>query len=99
MSSASWDAAVATQALNELSYDTVHSFAQAYGILRMFDDVGRKGLEVWQQLHTYGEDPAKMTADQRRTLIEKLRSYENVTYLIENIGKNNAEIFDKAFKQ
>ena len=99
MSTASWDAAVATQALNELPYDTVHGFAQAYGLLRLFDDIGRKGLEQWQQLHSYGDDPAKMTAEQRRTLIEKLRSYENFAHVIEDIGKNNADLYDKALKQ
>ena len=99
MSTASWDAAVATQALNELPYDTVHGFAQAYGLLRLFDDVGRKGLEEWQQLHSYGDDPAKMTAEQRRTLIEKLRSYENFIGVIKGIGNNNADVYDKALKQ
>lgn len=99
MSTASWEAAVATQALNELPYDTVHGFAQAYGILRIFDDVGRKALEEWQQLHNYGDDPAKMTADQRNTLIEKLRSYENFTHIIEEVGRKNADIFDRVLKK
>ena len=87
ISTASWDTAVATRALADLPYDEAHAYADAYGTFRLFEEIERKELASWQEMRLYGTDPAKLTADQRRTLIEKLRFYENITYVIEPIAK------------
>ena len=46
VSTASWDTAIATQALNELPFEAVTRYAQAYGTLRLFVETEREGLTV-----------------------------------------------------
>lgn len=43
-SSASWEAAVATQALADLPYDDVHRYAEAFAVYRLFQDEEGVGL-------------------------------------------------------
>lgn len=91
MSAASWDTAMATQALSELPYERAHLYAVTYDSLRIFVDVQRRGLADWQDLHVFGKDPAAMTAEQRRALIERLRRYESDLDVIESAGKDVLE--------
>lgn len=91
LSDAAWDTAMATQALGELPYERAHLYALAYDSLRLFIDAQRRGLSDWQDVHAFGKDPAAMTADQRRTLIERLRRYESDLDVIESAGKNVLE--------
>lgn len=91
LSAASWDTAIATHALNELPYEQAHLYAVAYASLRVFIEVQRRGLSDWQDLRVFGKDPAAMTPDQRRTLIERLHRYESDLEVIENAGGNVLE--------
>ena len=99
ISTASWDTAVATRALAELPYDKAHHFAEAYGTFRLFEEIERRGLIGWQEMREFSKDPAKLTVDQRRALIEKLRLYQNMTYVIEPIAKGVTSSSDAALKQ
>lgn len=95
-SNASWEAAVATQALADLPYDDVHRYAEAFAVYRLFQDEERTGLAAWQGLRVFGEDLSKLTADQRHTLVERLRSYESTTYALDLVGKSATEAGDRA---
>lgn len=86
MSTASWDTALATQALAELPYERAHLYASTYDALRIFVEVQRRGLSDWQDVQVYGKDPAVMTPDQRRVLIERLRRYDSDLDVIESAG-------------
>jgi hypothetical protein len=87
VSTANWDTAVATQALNELPFETVTRYAQAYGTLRLFADTERQSLGMWQDLRRFGTNPAALSKDQRDTLIMELRRYGNVLTLVEFTGR------------
>jgi hypothetical protein len=87
VSTASWDTAIATQALNELPFDAVTRYAQAYGTLRLFVETEREGLTVWQGVHRFGTDPAALTQDQRAMLVQELRHYSNVLTVIDFAGQ------------
>ncbi|GEM_PF-2256771 len=91
LSTASWDTAMATQALSELPYERAHLYAAAYASLHIFIDVQRRGLSDWQDVQVFGKNPALMTPDQRRTLIERLHRYESDLQVIENAGGNVLE--------
>ena len=91
MSTASWDTAMATHALSELPYERAHLYAVAYDTLRIFVEVQHRGLSDWQDLQVYGKDPAAMTVDQRRTLIERLHRYQGDLEVLENAGGNVLE--------
>lgn len=91
MPTASWDTALATQALGEIPYEQAHLYAISYEFLRIFVAVQHQGLSDWQDLHSFGKDAAAMTPDQRRTLIEKLRRYESDLDVIESAGKDVLE--------
>jgi hypothetical protein len=86
VSTASWDTAIATQALNELSFDAVTRYAQAYGTLRLFAETEREGLSIWQGVSRFGTDPTALTQDQRTTLIQELRRYGNALTVIDFTG-------------
>lgn len=86
VSTASWDTAIATQALNELSFDAVTRYAQAYGTMRLFAETEREGLSIWQGVNRFGTDPAALTQDQRTTLIQELRRYGNALSAIDFAG-------------
>jgi hypothetical protein len=88
---ASWDTALATQALGELSYERTHLYAVAYDSLRVFVDAQRRGLADWQDIQLFGKDPAAMSPEQRRTLVERLRRYETDLKVIESAGQNVLE--------
>ena len=96
VSTASWDTAIATQALNELPFDAVTRYAQAYGILRLFAETEREGLTVWQGVHRFGNDPAALTQDQRTMLIQELRHYSNVLTVIDFAGRGALKTCDAA---
>jgi len=96
VSSASWDTAIATQALTELPYASVKPYAEAYGVLRLFLDAERSGLDAWESLRRFGSDPAALSPEQRRALVEQLRRYESHTYLIEMIGKSALQSCERA---
>jgi hypothetical protein len=96
VSTASWDTAIATQALNELPFDSVSRYAQAFGTLRLFAETERDGLSVWQGMHRFGTDPAALTKDQRLSMIEELRRYGNVMTVIEFTGRGALAACDAA---
>ena len=50
MSSASWDTAIAIQALYYIPADDAKRFSRAYGAFRIFMDEERSGLSTWQDL-------------------------------------------------
>jgi hypothetical protein len=87
MSTASWDTAVATQALNELPFDAVTRYARAYGTLRLFADTEQQSLSLWKDLRRFGTDPAGINKDQRATLISELRRYGNALIVVDFAGK------------
>jgi hypothetical protein len=98
ISTASWDTAIATQALNELPYEAVSRYAGAYGTLRLFADEERAALSVWQSLHRFGTDPKALGKEQRSALIEELRRYDSVLIVIEFAGKGALKSCDDALK-
>jgi hypothetical protein len=91
VSTASWDTAIATQALTELPFEAVTRYAQAYGTLRLFAETQRDGLSVWQGVRRFGTDPRALTQDQRVALIQELRRYGNVMTVIEFAGRGALE--------
>jgi hypothetical protein len=96
ISTANWDTAIATQALNELPFDAVTRYAQAYGTLRLFVETERDGLSVWQGVHRFGPDPAALTQDQRTMMIQELRHYSNVLIVIDFAGRGAMKAADAA---
>jgi hypothetical protein len=96
VSTASWDTAIATQALNELPFDAVTRYAQAYGTLRLFVETEREGLSTWQGVHRFGTDPAALSQDQRTTLVQELRRYSNVLTVIDFTGRGALTSCDAA---
>jgi len=96
VSTASWDTAIATQALNELPFDAVTRYAQAYGTLRLFAETEREGLSIWQGVSRFGTDPAALTQDQRTTLIQELRRYNNALNAIDFAGRGALKSCDDA---
>jgi hypothetical protein len=98
VSTASWDTAIATQALNELPYQAVSRYAGAYGTLRLFSDEEQAGLSTWQNLHRFGTDPKALSKEQRAALIEELRRYDSVLIVIEFAGKGALKSCDDALK-
>jgi hypothetical protein len=96
VSTASWDTAIATQALNELPFEAVTRYAQAYGTLRLFVETEREGLTVWQGVHRFGTDPAALTQDQRTMLVQELRHYSNVLTVIDFAGQGALKSCDAA---
>jgi hypothetical protein len=98
ISSASWDSAIATHALNDLPYDTVKRYAEAFGALRIFLDAERSGIGLWQDMRRFGTDPAALSKEQRSRLVEELRRYESFTHAIDLVGKGTLESCDAALK-
>jgi hypothetical protein len=98
MSSGSWDAAIATQALGEIPYQKLKGYEEAYGVFNLFLDVERTGLTRWEELRIFGDDSATLTAEQRRALLEQLRRYENFTYIIDMLGKAALQSCDRALQ-
>jgi hypothetical protein len=86
ISSASWDTAFATQALNELPYDEVKVYASAYGALRVFLDQERVVLGLWQSVRRFGEQKSGLSKEQRVMLIEELRRYDSAYDALAKIG-------------
>ena len=95
-SSASWDTAIATQALNDIPYDAVRLYAEAFVTLRLFLDEERAGVVIWRDLRRFGTSPAALTKEQRVALIEDLRRYDSFTYAIDSIGKGTLHSCDLA---
>lgn len=98
ISSASWESAIATHALNDLPYDTVKRYAEAFGALRIFLDAERSGIALWQDMRRFGADPAALSKEQRIRLVEELRRYETFTHAIDLIGKGALKSCDAALK-
>jgi hypothetical protein len=98
VSTASWDTAIATQALTELPFDAVARYAQAYGAVRLFIDTERDGLTIWEGMHRFGTDLTALTKEQRALAIEELRRYANVLIVIEFAGKGVLGACDAALK-
>jgi len=88
MSTSSWDTAMATQALAELTYDQAHRYAEAYDSLRVVAEVEREGLALWEDLRSFGDDAGGLAPEQRRALIERLRRYETFAVVLESAGQN-----------
>jgi hypothetical protein len=98
VSTASWETAIATQALNELPFDAVARYAQAYGTLRLFVDTERSGLNMWQDLRRFGADPAGLSKEQRNTVIQELRRYGGALIVIDSAGQGALKSCDAALK-
>ena len=99
ISTASWDTAVATQALSDLPLEQAHLYAEAFNWLRLFGDVERQGMSHWESTGAFGGDVKAMTPDERRTLIERLRHYKNFTQTVELIGNGAKAACDRALKK
>jgi len=97
-SNASWEAAVATQALADLPYTDVHRYAEAFGVYRLFLDEERVGLAAWQDLRAFGDDASKLSPDDRRALLEHLRRYDSYSYALDLVGKGALAAGDRALK-
>lgn len=89
ISSASWDTAIATQALANMPYDDVKRYAGAYGALQLFLQQETHAVNLWQDMRRFGDDPALLSKDERINLIEELRRYESYSHAIELIGKGS----------
>jgi hypothetical protein len=98
VSTANWDTAVATQALNELPFESVTRYAQAYGTMRLFAETERQSLGIWQDLHRFGTDPAALTQDQRVALTMELRRYGNALTVVEFSGRGALQSCADALK-
>jgi hypothetical protein len=98
VSSASWDTALATQALADLPYDSVKRYAAAYGVLHLFLDQETHAINLWQDMRRFGDDPALLSKDERINLVEELRRYDSYTYAIEVIGKGAMQSCTDALK-
>ena len=98
ISSASWETAIATQALYYIPAPDAKRFSEAYGVFRLFRDEERAGLAAWQDLRRFGADAAALTPEQRRALVEQLRRYESFTYVIDMIGKGTLQACDRALQ-
>jgi hypothetical protein len=76
VSSSSWDAAIATQALNEIPYQDAKRYGEAYGVFRIFLDEERNGLAAWQEMRSFGSDTAPLTPTAARCrTVPTLRSF------------------------
>jgi hypothetical protein len=98
ISTASWDTAIATQALNELPFDAVSRYAQAYGTLRLFAEFERDGLAIWQGVKRFGMDAAEINKEQRALLIQELRHYGNALTVVDAAGRGALKSCDAALK-
>jgi hypothetical protein len=98
ISSASWDTAIATHALNDLPYESVKRYAEAFGALRIFLDTEREGLTLWQNVRRFGNSPSALSQEQRRALIEELRRYESFTLAVDLAGKGTLESCEAALR-
>lgn len=95
---ASWDTAIATQALGDLPYDTVKKYSEAYSGLRVFSDEERIMLSAWHDLQAFGEDLSALTPDQRRVLAEQLHRYESFTFSLDSSGQEVLKAADEALR-
>lgn len=95
---AAWDTAVATQALNEMPFDAVTRYAQAYGTLRLFAETESQTLGLWKDLRRFGTDPAILSKEQRAALIFELRRYANALTVVEFVGRGALRDCDAALK-
>jgi hypothetical protein len=98
VATSSWDTAIATQALNELAYDSVKRYAEAFAAIHLFFDQERIGVGIWQDLRRFGDDPAALSKEQRATLIEEFRRYESHTKTVEAVGKGTLEACERALQ-
>ncbi|MBB6252162.1 hypothetical protein [Nitrospirillum iridis] len=96
VSSASWDAAIATHALGELPYAEARAYADAYAGFRLFVEQEKAQLAEWPDVRLYGTDPAQMTPAQRQTLIERLHHYQNYVIVLNMAGKGALAAADRA---
>jgi hypothetical protein len=95
---ASWQSAVATQALNEIDETTLRRYAVAYGVDRLFLQQEEAMLGEWEGLRNFGDDPAKLLPAQLQALAERFRHYESYSYALEFIGKGAIKSSDEALR-
>jgi hypothetical protein len=89
---ASWDTAIATQIVGTLPPDKVRGYELAYEELTTFVDEERIGVGYWYDLKKYGENPAALSAEDRRALIQELRRYKAFAWFLEAIGTDALKI-------
>ena len=99
ISTASWDTAVATQALSHLSFEQAHLYAEAFDFLRLFDQIERQGMAHWEETGAFGDDVKAMTQEERHALIERLRRYQNYTLTVDLFAKAAKSACDRALKK
>lgn len=95
---ASWDTAIATQVLEALPPDKVRGYELAYEDLSIFVDEERTGVGYWNDLHSYGENAATLSAEDRHALIKELRRYEAFLRFLEALGQDALKISADALK-
>ncbi len=96
VSTASWDTAIATQALNELPFDAVTRYAQGYGALRLFVETERERLTRLAGRASIRHRSHR--ADSRSTHVagSRARHYGNVLTVIDFAGTRAPEPRDDA---
>jgi hypothetical protein len=95
---ASWDTAIATQVLEALPPDKVRGYELAYEELKTFVDEERTGVGYWNDLHSYGENAATLSAEDRHALIKELRRYEAFLRFLEGLGQDALKTSANALK-
>jgi hypothetical protein len=98
LNAASWDTAIATQALSDLPYETVKKLSMAYSMLRVFADEERIMLNAWHDLQSFGEDVSALAPEQRRTLIEQLHRYDSFAVSLDSAGQGVLKASDDALR-
>jgi hypothetical protein len=88
---ANWEMAIATQVLGALPPDKVRGYELAYEELQTFVDLERTGVGYWNDLHSYGENAATLSAEDRHALIKELRRYLAFTRFLESAGRDTLE--------
>lgn len=98
VSTASWDTAIATQALNDIPPEEAKRYSAAYGVFNVFLEEERSGLRSWQELLRFGTDASLLSAEQRTRAIEQLNVYAGFTYVVELIGGGTLRTCDEALQ-
>jgi hypothetical protein len=89
--SASWDAAIATQAIGNMPYDEVQRYAEAFAEMKVFEQQEQDGVRIWEALKRFGDNPDALTPLQRSQLTEELHRYRSNTELVEFLAKDTLE--------
>jgi len=98
LSTAAWDTAIATQALNYIPEADARRYSESYTAFRLFMDEERGGLAIWQELHGFGTDAAALTPEQRRSLIQQLQRYDGYASVLAVVGRGTLAACERALQ-